>query len=461
VWYHSSKNVQNAASDRLTAALIASLDDSEWSCKMKIITKTWINLSLALSPLILLLPFLLVDCGTRKKTDAAEIGWPRWRGPNGNGISTETDWDPTAIAKGPKIVWIADIGSGYSNVAIRDNRIYTMGGKGRDNIFSCLNAETGKVIWRRSIKSDRIQEPHSTPTIEGEYIYALSEKGTLFCLKAKNGRVRWERDLVKEFQAEQIPSGYSGSPVVEGDLIVLNVNTAGLAINKNTGDKIWAGKAHTGRLDWGYHATPVLYERNGKRYALLFSGTGLFSVDPETGKQFWHYAWGRPDTANVVDPLVFDNKIFIASAYLVAQCALLDLSGDEPKEVWRNKNLETDISSSVYVDGYIYGCSGDQGGLLPFRCIDVKTGEVMWEKTMRMVTLIAAEGKLIILEEDGTLRVAEATPAAYREISSGKLLGNGRKPGKFWTPPVLYKGRIYCRDWFRSLFCVDVRKRGA
>jgi outer membrane protein assembly factor BamB len=408
--------------------------------------------------LTLFLSIGFFTCSRSGPSDKSEIGWPRWRGPDGNGISSETEWDPTAIAKGPKILWKADVGMGYSNVAIRDNRIYTMGGKRRDNVFSCLNAETGKVIWRRSIKSDRVQEPHSTPTIEGEYIYALSNKGTLFCLNAKNGRVRWERDLVKEFQAEQIPSGFSGSPVIEGDLIILNVNTAGLAINKKTGDKIWVSKVHTERLDWGYHATPVLYEHNEKRYALLFSGTGLFSVEPETGKQLWYYEWGRPDTANIADPLVFENKVFIATAYFVAQCALLDINGDEPKEMWRNRNLETDISSSIYVDGYIYGCSGDQGGYLPFRCIDAKTGKVMWEKTMWTVTLIAADGKLLILEERGTLHVAEATPVSYKEISSGNLLGDKRKLEKFWTPPVLYKGKIYCRDWHQSLFCVDVRK---
>jgi outer membrane protein assembly factor BamB len=188
----------------------------------------------------------------------------------------------------------------------------------------------------------------------------------------------------------------------------------------------------------------------------VLSGTGLFSVEPETGKLLWHYPWGRLDTANVCDPLVFDTKVFIASSYLVAQGALLDIEGDKPKELWRNGNLEPDISSSTYVDGYIYGCSGD--GPFPFRCIDAKTGDVMWEETMKRVTHIVSDRKLIILEEDGTLRVAEATSAAYRQISTGNFLGDERKREKFWTPPVLYKGKIYCRGWQKSLCCVDVRK---
>ncbi len=386
---------------------------------------------------------------------ADDFEWPCWRGPNGDGISTETDWDPKALAGGPKILWKVDVGLGYSNVAIKDNRLYTMG----IQAVYCLNAETGDEIWRYVF--ERPVEFQSTPTIEGKFIYALNKKGILLCLKAKNGKVRWERDLVREFKTEKLPYGYAGSPVIEGDLIILNINTAGIALNKKRGDLIWASNIHTNKKNSeGYHATPVLYDHEGKRCTLLFSGLGLYLVEVKGGKQLWFYEWGRTDTANCADPIVIEDKVFISAGYVLDKGALLEITGNVPRVIWENENMGTEFSTCVYADGYLYGSDGDHGGLLPFRCIDVKTGDVMWEKKMKMkmASLIVADGKLIILEEDGTLHIAETTPLSYKEISSGDVLEGEKKMRMFYTPPVLYKGKIYVRNFAGDLVCIDVSK---
>ena len=344
---------------------------------------------------------------------------------------------------------------GYSNVAIKDNRLYTMGQEVVENVVICLNAETGEELWRYSFKG--FIDVHSTPTIDGRYVYVLSPYGIMACLRAKNGKVRWERDLVREFKTEKIPYGYSGSPVIVDDLIILNVNTAGIALDKKTGDLIWASNIHTNKKNnFGYHATPVLYDHEGKRCTLLFSGTGLSLVEVKGGKQLWFYEWGRTDTANCADPIVIEDKVFISAGFVLDKGALLEITGNVPRVIWENENMGTEFSTCVYVDGYLYG--RDHGGLLPFRCIDVKTGDVMWEKEMKMASLIAADGKLIILEEDGTLHIAEATPASYKEISSCDVLGGERRVRMFWTPPVLYKGKIYCRNYAGDLVCIDVSK---
>ena len=175
--------------------------------------------------------------------NADDPGWPRWRGPNGDGISMETDWDPEALVGGTKILWKTNIGLGFSNVAIKDNRLYTMGLKERKPTVFCLNAETGKELWRSSTESKG--DPQSTPTIDGKYVYALDNEGVLLCLRARNGKVRWRKDLVEEYKTEKIPYGYSGSPVIVDDLVILNVNTAGIALNKNTGDLVWVSPIHT------------------------------------------------------------------------------------------------------------------------------------------------------------------------------------------------------------------------
>ncbi len=382
---------------------------------------------------------------------ADDFDWPRWRGPNGDGISMETDCTTEALAGGPKILWKADIGFGHSNVAIKDNRLYTMG----EGVY-CLNPETGEEIWRYT--DEMMFFPTATPTIDNKYVYTLSNEGTLLCLRAKNGKLRWKKDLVREYKTERIPYGYNGSPVIDGELIILNINTAGIALNKKTGKLIWASNVHTDKRNaQGYHATPVLYDYEGKRCALLLSGTGVFSVEVETGKQLWYFEFITYG-AQAADPILFEHKVFISSGYSMPRGALFEITGNEPKEAWENENMRNEFSACVYVDGYLYGSDGDHAAPCQFRSIDVNTGDVMWEQKMKMASLMAADGKLIILEEDGTLHIAEATPSSYQEISSSDVLEGERKARTFYTPPVLYKGKIYCRNLAGDLVCINVSK---
>jgi outer membrane protein assembly factor BamB len=392
--------------------------------------------------------------------------WPGWRGPNGKGISNETNWDPNALAGGPNILWRVDLGRGYANVAIKDNRLYTMGLKDRKPTVFCFNAENGRENWRFS--TDSFGDPQSTPAIDGKYVYALNNVGTLLCLKSKNGRVHWQKDLVREYKTEKIPYGYSGSPVIVDELIILNVNTSGIALNKNTGDLVWASPVHTGKKNsQGYHATPVIYSNDGKKHALFLSGTGLSSVEAATGKKEWYYEFFSSLSANVADPEIFQNMVLLRNSYIIKRSEVIDISGNEPHVLWQNKNMRNDLSTCVQLDGYIYGSDGDYYGggeyfkNLFLRCIDFKTGEVIWEegKMKSNLSLTAAGNKLIILEENGTLHIAEATPSSYREISSCDVLGGEEKFRKFWTPPVLCNGRIYARNYYGDLICIDVRKK--
>ena len=385
---------------------------------------------------------------------ADDFEWPRWHGPNGDGISNETNWDPEALAGGPKILWKVDVGTGHSNVAIKDNRLYTMGGR---SVY-CLNAETGAEIWQYSF--ERFTNFQTTPTIDGKYVYVLSKDGILLCFKAKNGKFRWQKDLVNDLKSPKPKYGFASSPVIEGDTVILNAKTSGIALNKKTGDMIWEGEVNTDTIG-RYFATPVIYDHDGKRYALIFSHSGLFSMDVESGRMLWFYEWTKEGSPNVVDPMVFDNKVFISSSETDARCALIDIKGNEPSVLWENENLSNHISTSIYIDGYLYGIDGDYHKNIKdcsLRCIDFKTGDIMWEKKMRGASLMAADGKLIILEDDGTLRIAEATPSSYQEISSCDVFDSEQKFRQFWTPPVLYKGKIYCRNYAGDLVCIDVSK---
>ena len=396
----------------------------------------------------LVVTLLLSGCSKK------EVGWPRWGGPNGDGISTEVDWDPEALAGGPEILWRLDIGGGFSNAVIRDNRLYTVGMIG----VVCLNAETGEQIWL--FEDGDFTDPQATPSLDGGDLYVLDKGGALFCLRAKNGKLRWKKDLVEDFNSPKSAYGYASSPVVEGNLVILNAKTSGIALNKKTGEMIWKGEVNVD-TDGDYYSTPAIYNYDNKRYALVFSFTGLYSVDVETGGLLWFYEWTKDGSPNVVDPVVFDNKVFISSSETNPRGVLLNINGTKPSVVWQSKNLSNHVSTSVYIDGCLYGTHGDYHLAVrhcSLRCVDVRTAEVMWEVRMEGPSLIAADGKLIILEANGTLYIAEATPKAYREISKCNLPSESGIH-KWWTPPVLYKSKIYCRNYGGDLVCIDVSKK--
>ena len=425
-------------------------------------------------PILIALILLLVICGCSKEE---EVGWPRWRGPNGDGISTETDWNPEALAGGPKILWKANVGLGYSNVVIRDNRLYTMGSTKEGFTVYCLNADTGKETWRKFFNESL--DPQSTPAVDGNAVYVLSKKGILLCLNAKNGKLRWKKDLVSEYDVVKPFYGFAGSPVIEGELLILTANTSGIVLNKKTGNKVWDSdkppekiRAYWPRQTTGTdYSTPVRYDYEGKRYAILSSYEGMHSVEVETGNVLWLFEWELYSGNYIPDPLIFNNKVFIPEFIDVAAgmmdftevtgCVLLDIGGAEPKVLWKNLNMFSEISNPVMIDGYIYGChGGPQKGIGILRCLEIETGEVMWEENLGKqpaLSLMASDGKLIILEENGTLRIAEVTPSSYTEISSCEIPAE-KGINKWWTHPVLYKGKIYCRNYVLVLVCIDVSK---
>jgi outer membrane protein assembly factor BamB len=286
---------------------------------------------------------------------ADDFDWPRWRGPNGDGISMETDWNPNALTGEPKILWKVDLGWGHSNVAIKNNRLYTIGMKG----VYCLNPETGEEIWLRPLE-DSYRETYTTPTIEGKYLYTLSSEGVLYCLKSKNGKVRWETDLISEYDVVIPQNGFGGSPIIEGDLVILNLNLSGIALDKNTGKKVWISeKYHPSNVcpqgkNMASYATPVIFDWEGKRCALMYHCTGLYSVDVQTGEQLWYFEFMALG-AKAADPIFFENKVFISTGYIFARCVLIEITGNKPKEVWENENMRNEFSSCVFIDGYLYG----------------------------------------------------------------------------------------------------------
>jgi outer membrane protein assembly factor BamB len=387
---------------------------------------------------------VLVGAGLVSVTIGAD--WPQFRGPNRDGISQEKGWVKTGTVA--RIVWEGQVGAGYSAVAIKGGRLYTMGNRGGMDVVACLDAVTGTGIWEYAYpcQAGSYPGPRCTPTVEGDSVYAISREGVLLCLDAGKGTVLWQCALAKEVGLKVPGWGLSGSPLVVGNLVIVNAGARGLAVDKATGMVKWS----SGGGGSGY-ASPVLFKQGRVSAVLVFAAKGIEAVESATGKELWSHPWKTGYDVNAADPLVIGDKVLISSGYDKG-AALLSVAGTACKVEWENKNLASHFSSPILWGSSVYGNSGNVGRGAELRCIDPATGAVRWSrKEIGFGSLILADGKLIVLNEKGVLSVAEASPEGYSELWSQKVLD-----GTCWTMPTLCNGLIYCRNDKGRLVCLNL-----
>lgn len=410
--------------------------------------------------------------------------WYRWRGPDFNGISKEKDWLTNWPAEGPKQLWKANVGTGFSSVSVSDGHVYTMGNetqagelfdvarsrekaanvegasvippedgkkKNMDTVF-CFDAETGKEIWKHSYPcplDPKYYEggPSITPTVDGKTVFILSRKGDLFSLNSEDGKVIWTKNLAKELGAEIPTWGFAGSPFVEKNSLLLNVGSHGTVLDKRTGKLVWtSGKSPSG------YSTAVPAKFDGKRCAVFAGEKSVFAIAIEDGKKVWEHEWKTMYEVNAADPIIFGDKVFISSGYDHG-CALLQIKSGKATVIWENKNLRNHFNSSILLNGFLYGFDGNAGPKADFKCVEFETGKIKWsEPKLGAGALMAADGKLIVHTDKGELIIAEATPDSFKPISRAQVTG-----GRNWTTPVLSNGRIYCRNAKGDLVCLDVK----
>ncbi|MBI4659944.1 MAG: PQQ-binding-like beta-propeller repeat protein [Verrucomicrobia bacterium] len=385
-------------------------------------------------------------------SQCAAHDWPRWRGPDLNGISMETGWTVGWPKEGPRQIWRASVGIGFSSVVVAQGRVFTLGNAGERDTLFCLDAETGQEIWKFSYACPLDAKyyeggPGSTPTVDGNRVFTLSKRGHLFCFDSQSGQVVWQKNLMQELGVKKPEWGFAGSPLVEGNWVILNVGGAGTAVDKFSGKTVWTSDASAS----GY-ATPVPFNAGGGRCVAIFSGKSLVGVRIADGKELWHQPWVTKWDINAPDPIWIRDRLFVSS--FDRGGALLRLTSGKPTVAWENKSMANHFNSCVSIDGYLYGIHGntDQPDR-DLRCVDLATGKVMWTYTgLGLGSLMAADGKLIILSDRGELLVAEAIPDRFTALARAQVLG-----GKCWTVPVLANGRIYCRNAQGTLVCLDVR----
>jgi outer membrane protein assembly factor BamB len=378
--------------------------------------------------------------------------WPRWRGPDANGISKETGWSAKWPPEGPKRLWNVKVGTGFASFSVSNGRVYTTGNSDDTDTIFCFDAHTGAELWKHSYAEKLAPKYYeggtsATPTVDGDRVYNLSKAGLLHCLDAAKGTVIWSKEVAKELKVQLPTWGFAGSVFIAGDLALLNVGGSGAALDKKTGKVIWS----SGPAESGY-STPVTFALRGERCAALAGKEDVITVRVKDGKELWRHPWKTGYDVNAADPIISGEVMFISSGYGHG-CALLDIAGTPPKVVWENKNLRSHVSPAVLIAGHLYGSDNDcYRPEATMKCVELKTGEVKWTEKTGFASLMAAEGKLIALTAKGELLVVEASPEAFKPISRAQVLG-----GKCWTTPVLANARIYCRNAAGDAVCLDVR----
>lgn len=372
--------------------------------------------------------------------------WPCFRGPDHNGISQETSWSANWPVGGPKQLWKAKVGIGFASFSVSAGRVHTTGNaKDSDTVF-CFDANTGAEIWKHAYPAKLDPKyyeggPSATPTVDGGRVYTLSKRGVLHCLDAAKGTVIWSKNLMEELKAKMPTWGFASSVFIEGDLAIVNVGTAGAALDKTTGKVVWS----SGEEEAGY-STAVPFDAAGQRAVALAIKQDVVGLAVKDGKELWRFPWKTDYDVNAADPVLAGSKVFISSGYNHGG-GVFDVSARPAKKIWENKNMRNHFNSCVLWQGHLYGVDEKE-----LRCLVFDTGEVKWsEKSVGKGSLMMADGKLIVLSEKGELMVAEASAAAFKPISRAQVLG-----GKCWSTPVLANGKIYCRNAAGDVVAVDV-----
>jgi len=402
---------------------------------------------------------LLVVGAVSLSGQSASFDWPQWRGPDRNGISKETGLLAQWPRSGPTVAWSAAmLGAGYGSMAVQGDRVWVQGMRNNQSVVSSLNRADGKPVWVRILgpagDNDRGPGPRSTPTIDGDRLYALSETGDLACLRTSDGTVVWQRNILKEFKAGNPYWLLSESPLVDGNLVIVTPGGRGagiVALDKMSGKTVWTSKELS---DGAGYASPIIADVGGVRTIMNFTADAGVGVRASDGKLMWRNTQPANGTANIATPVYSDGKVFYTSSYGTGASLLgLKAAGNEVRaqEIYFTRDMKNHHGGVVLVNGYIYGYNDSI-----LTCLEFNSGKVVWrDRSVGKGAVTYADGHLYILSENNVVGLVEATPAGYREKGRFSIADQGWPS---WAHPVVSGGRLYIRNQ-GTLTSYDVRAR--
>lgn len=390
----------------------------------------------------------------------AQSDWLQFGGPTRDFVSTSKGLAAAWPATGPKQLWSRPLGEGYSAILVNGNTLYTMYGQGQQEIVVALAADTGKTIWEHKYDAPHAgmnyeygAGPHSTPLLVGDLLYTVGSIGKLLAIDKKTGKVAWSHDMWTEYGGTKMDRGYSASPIAYKNTIIMPLGGKGqtlIAFNQKDGSVAWKNQS----LDMS-PSSPMIINVNGQDQLIAFLGRVVAGIDPNNGDLLWSHPHATEWGLNISMPVWgSDNLLFISSAYSGGS-RVLKLTQKDGKttaeELWFHRRMRLHHGTAIRIGDYVYGSSGDFGPAF-FAAVNVKTGEIAYQdRSFPKSNLVLADGKLIILDEDGNLALANATPTELKVISKTSVLKN-----LAWTVPTLVGTKLYLRDR-RTIAALDLK----
>jgi outer membrane protein assembly factor BamB len=414
--------------------------------------------------------------------------WPCFLGPLGTSVSTEkgiiTPWPKDGL----RVVWHMKTGIGYAPVVISRGRLFLFDRHEDKARLTCMKSTTGEVLWKFEYPTnyrDRYNYnngPRCCPVVDGDRVYIHGAEGMLHCVRFDDGKLVWKVDERKDFNIIQNFFGVASTPVVEKDLLIVQVGGSAKDANardfinlKGNGSGVVAFDKYTGKVKYkitdelASYASPVLATIKSRRWCFVFARGGLIGFEPATGKVDFHFPWRCEDleSVNAANPVVVDDEVFISETYGPGSALLkvkrggYDVLREESKQA---KSMQTHWMTPIYHDGYLYGSSGRHKKNAELRCIELATGKVMWRVPgLGRTSLLMVDGHFICLSEVGAVILMKVNPQKFEAVSIIREVHEAGKDDALleepcWAAPILAHGLMYIRGEGR-LVCLELIPR--
>jgi outer membrane protein assembly factor BamB len=391
---------------------------------------------------------------------ATPEGWTQWGGPQRDFHAPSSGLAASWPESGPRKLWSRELGEGYSAILVEDGRLYTMYRKDPQEVVACLDAADGKTLWEFKYDAKTSDKhvhqfgdgPRATPLIAGDQLYAIGVAGQMHALNKKTGEKVWSHDLWKEFGGNVLDHGYSSSPLEYKDTVIVLAGGAGksiVALDKKDGHVVW------GALDFqNSYSSPRIFNINGQEQLVTFMATELIGVDPTNGKLLWKYGHENQWKQNINMPVVVGgNQLFLSASEAGSRGLKVTRNEDGTSavsEVWSTRKVQFYHVTTVLDGDWVYGSTGQIAPAF-MAAVNARTGEIGWrERGFSKANCVGADGRLLILDEDGKLYLAKATPQALVVQASTQLLDKVA-----WTVPTVVGKTLYARDK-KTIVAVDL-----
>lgn len=385
--------------------------------------------------------------------------WPQWLGPNRDGSSDEKVAPWTTA---PKVLWKQPVGEGHSGPVVAEGKVFLftkVAGADEEQV-EAFDAVNGKRLWRQACQRGPFKGlygngPRGTPSVDKGRIYTFGITGVLTCLDVDKGTRLWQVNTLKEYQAANLFFGLSGSPLIEGDRVLVNVGGKGasiVAFEAVNGKEIWKSLD-----DKASYASPIAIGQGEARQVVFLTAKGLVGLAPKDGRPLWQFPFEDALFESSTTP-VLAGDMLIGSSITLGSVGL-KLDGANAAKTWLNEELTSYFSTPIAVKEHLYLVTGTKPPALrteaTLHCVEVATGKKLWTRKQKVGSYHASllrtgDDKLLLLEEAGNLALVDPDPKEYRELARAKVCGNT------WAHPALSNGRLYVRD-AKELICVELK----